>query len=137
MTSYIADTALTTNSWVRCFPKNRSRSSWRLRLSDLTTGTVLVCDTNQQTHCDDGPRQKMTTGKTVDLRPPASNEAKAEVRVSRAATRRKSKLRLGREIQACLGQQLRATYDAVVTQRVPLRIAELIHRLSDHDDGVA
>jgi hypothetical protein len=37
--------------------------------------------------------------------------------------------KLGREVQARLGQQLRAMYDDVVSQGVPDRFTELLNRL--------
>jgi hypothetical protein len=37
--------------------------------------------------------------------------------------------KLGREVQARLGQQLRAMYDEVVSQGVPYRFSELLNRL--------
>jgi len=37
--------------------------------------------------------------------------------------------KLGRDVQARLGQQLRAMYDEVVNQGVPERFNELINRL--------
>jgi len=50
-----------------------------------------------------------------------------------AATRRKrlqaKPAKLGRDVQARLGQQLRAMYDEVVNQGVPDRFSELIDRL--------
>ena len=50
-----------------------------------------------------------------------------------AATRSKKPdskpAKLGREVQARLGQQLRAMYDDVVNQGVPDRFAELIKRI--------
>ncbi len=83
----------------------------------------------------------MTTGKTVNLQPPAPDEDKAEARdndnMSRPATHRKSEVRLGREVQARIGQQLRAMYDDVVSQGVPRHITDLVRRLTDQDDGVA
>ena len=81
----------------------------------------------------------MTTSKTVNLQPPAPSEDKAEVRndMGRPATPRKSEVRLGREVQARIGQQLRAMYDDVVSQGVPPHIADLVRRLSDQDDGAA
>jgi hypothetical protein len=57
--------------------------------------------------------------------------------MGRPATQRKSEVRLGREVQARIGQQLRAMYDDVVSQGVPQNIADLVRRLSDQDDGVA
>ncbi len=50
-----------------------------------------------------------------------------------AATRNKKTdakpAKLGREVQARLGQQLRAMYDDVVSQGVPDRFADLIKRI--------
>ena len=50
-----------------------------------------------------------------------------------AATRNKKlnakPAKLGREVQARLGQQLRAMYDDVVNQGVPDRFNDLINRL--------
>lgn len=40
--------------------------------------------------------------------------------------------KLGRDVQARLGQQLRAMYDDVVNQGVPDRFAELLNRLDDN-----
>ena len=40
--------------------------------------------------------------------------------------------KLSREVQSRLGQQLRAMYDEVVTQGVPVRFAELLDRLDDN-----
>ena len=42
--------------------------------------------------------------------------------------------KLGRDIQAKIGQQLRALYDDVVSQGVPDRFADLLNRL-DKPDG--
>jgi hypothetical protein len=41
--------------------------------------------------------------------------------------------RLGREVQARIGQQLRAMYDDVVNQGVPEQINDLIRRLGEQD----
>lgn len=55
-----------------------------------------------------------------------------------AATRSKKidakPAKLGREVQARLGQQLRAMYDDVVNQGVPDRFAELINRIDGNKD---
>lgn len=40
--------------------------------------------------------------------------------------------KLSREVQARLGQQLRAMYDDVVNQGVPDRFADLVNRLNDN-----
>jgi hypothetical protein len=80
----------------------------------------------------------MKTGKTVNLQPPASSADKADPdAMGKAATQRRSEVRLGREVQARIGQQLRAMYDDVVSQGVPPHIDDLVRRLSEHDDGVA
>jgi hypothetical protein len=81
----------------------------------------------------------MSTSKTVNLQPPAPSEDKAETRddMGKPATQRRSEVRLGREVQARIGQQLRAMYDDVVSQGVPPHIADLVSRLSEQDDGAA
>jgi len=54
-----------------------------------------------------------------------------------AATRSKKPnakpAKLGRDVQARLGQQLRAMYDDVVNQGVPDRFSELINRLESDE----
>ena len=45
----------------------------------------------------------------------------------------KPEARLGREVQARIGQQLRAIYNDVVNQGVPSHLADLVRRLSDQD----
>lgn len=52
-----------------------------------------------------------------------------------AATRKKDTAKpgkLGRDVQARLGQQLRAMYDDVVNQGVPDRFADLLNRLENN-----
>jgi hypothetical protein len=81
----------------------------------------------------------MTTSKTVNPQPPAPDESTAEARddMGRPATQRKSEVRLGREVQARIGQELRAMYDDVVSQGVPQHIQNLVRRLTDQNDGGA
>lgn len=81
----------------------------------------------------------MKTGKTVNIQSPAPNADSPEARdaMSRPATHRRTEVRLGREVQARIGQQLRALYDDVVKEGVPQHIGDLIRRLSEQDDGVA
>jgi hypothetical protein len=67
----------------------------------------------------------------------AEDNAKAPDDMTRATGQRKSEVRLGREVQARIGQQLRALYDDVVNEGVPTHIADLVHRLSGQDDGAA
>jgi hypothetical protein len=57
-----------------------------------------------------------------------------------AATTRNKKpsekpAKLSREVQARLGQQLRAMYDDVVNQGVPDRFTDLINRIKPGDKG--
>ena len=77
--------------------------------------------------------------KTTLNREAAQGEDQTKVQddMSRATGQRKSEVRLGREVQARIGQQLRALYDDVVNEGVPSHIAELVHRLSSQDDGAA
>jgi hypothetical protein len=50
-----------------------------------------------------------------------------------ATTRsKKAPVKLSRDIQARLGQQLRAMYDDVVEQGVPERFTELLNRLDEN-----
>jgi hypothetical protein len=50
----------------------------------------------------------------------------------------KSTARLGSDVKARIGQQLRAMYSDVVNQGVPDRFSEILHRLDQaqaHDEG--
>lgn len=47
--------------------------------------------------------------------------------------KRKSEAGLGREVQARIGQQLRAMYDHLVGQGKSKQIADLVHRLTSND----
>jgi hypothetical protein len=53
--------------------------------------------------------------------------------MDRSPTPHRTEARLGREVQARIGQQLRAMYDDVVNQGVPQHIDDLIRRLSEQD----
>ena len=46
-------------------------------------------------------------------------------------TQRKSRGRLGRDVQSKIGQQLRAMYDDVVNAGVPDRFSELLRQLDE------
>ena len=55
--------------------------------------------------------------------------------IEAAAARKKlsaKPAKLGRDVQARLGQQLRAMYDDVVNQGVPDRFSELLNRLESN-----
>jgi RNA polymerase-interacting CarD/CdnL/TRCF family regulator len=79
----------------------------------------------------------MKTIKPVNIQQPAPEADKAEIRdaMERQVTQKKSEVRLGREVQARIGQQLRSMYDEVVKEGVPQHISDLVSRLSDQDDG--
>jgi Anti-sigma factor NepR len=48
-------------------------------------------------------------------------------------TAKKPEARLGREVQARIGQQLRSMYNDVVSQGVPQHLSDLVRRLSDQE----
>jgi len=68
-------------------------------------------------------------GRTMnDERKPVGQQKPMEA----AATRKKvnpKPAKLGRDVQARLGQQLRAMYDEVVSQGVPDRFTDLLNRI--------
>ena len=45
----------------------------------------------------------------------------------------KPAVRLGREAQARIGEQLRSMYNSFINQDVPQHLVDLVHRLSDED----
>lgn len=67
------------------------------------------------------------------LEPDAEKPENQEPMASPATTPHKPEARLGREVQARIGQQLRAMYNDVVNQGVPPHLADLVRRLSDQD----
>ena len=80
----------------------------------------------------------MKAGKTADVQPPVPDaDAEGRDAMGRPVSHRKTEMRLGREVQAQIGQQLRAMYDAVVKEGVPQHINDLVRRLSEQDDGGA
>ena len=74
-------------------------------------------------HCDDEQsRQSRGTRTANGLRGRTNQEKRCE------------NSKLGREVQARLGQQLRAIYDDVVNQGVPDRFADLLKQLDNKDN---
>ena len=61
-------------------------------------------------------------------------EAELPMEETASSARKKPSAELGRDIQAKLGQQLRAVYDDVVKQGVPVRFIELLNQLDTGDD---
>jgi hypothetical protein len=65
---------------------------------------------------------------------PGSDPLQARDSMGRPVTTpHKPEARLGREVQARIGQQLRAMYDEVVNEGVPEHITDLVRRLSEQD----
>jgi Anti-sigma factor NepR len=64
---------------------------------------------------------------------PASDKPENSMGTSVTTSPTKPAARLGREVQAKIGQQLRALYDDVVNQGVPDHIADLVRRFTDRD----
>jgi hypothetical protein len=62
-----------------------------------------------------------------DERKPVGQQKPMQTAADKKADSKPGKL--GREVQARLGQQLRAMYDDVVSQGVPDRFADLLNRL--------
>jgi hypothetical protein len=62
-----------------------------------------------------------------DERKPVGQQKPMQTTASKKSDSKPGKL--GREVQARLGQQLRAMYDDVVSQGVPDRFADLLNRL--------
>ncbi len=81
----------------------------------------------------------MSTGKAANAESATPQADTPETRdgMNKPVTHRRSEVRLGREAQARIGQQLRSMYDDVVKEGVPQHIAELVRRLSEQDDGAA
>jgi hypothetical protein len=65
-------------------------------------------------------------------KPPADRAENPEM-TGRPASAQKPEVRLGREVQARIGQQLRALYDDYVNQGVPQNITDLVRRLSEQE----
>ncbi len=67
----------------------------------------------------------------MNVRKPVGQQNPMEAAENRKRTGAKP-ARLGRDVQARLGQQLRAMYDEVVNQGVPDRFTELLNRLENN-----
>jgi Anti-sigma factor NepR len=68
-----------------------------------------------------------------DMGKTASDKPQTQDAMGTQANVTKPHARLGREVQAKIGQQLRAMYDDVVNQGVPSHIVDLVRRLSEQD----
>lgn len=80
---------------------------------------------------DDAMKHRRTNLEPVE---PVTEKPETDDPMNRPATsHHKPEARLGREVQARIGQQLRAMYNDVVNQGVPQHLADLVRRLSDQD----
>ena len=68
-------------------------------------------------------------GWPMNERKPVGQQNQMEAAATRNKKSNSKPAKLGRDVQARLGQQLRAMYDDVVNQGVPDRFSELINRL--------
>jgi hypothetical protein len=64
---------------------------------------------------------------------PQADRAENPEMTARPSNAQKPEVRLGREVQARIGQQLRALYDDYVNQGVPENITDLVRRLSEQE----
>src|SRR5262249_6964037 len=75
------------------------------------------------------PKGLGSWGGTMNERKPVGQQNPMETAAARNKKLNAKPAKLGRDVQARLGQQLRAMYDEVVNQGVPERFNELINRL--------
>jgi len=76
---------------------------------------------------DDAMKPRKTNLEAVTDKPESQDP------MARPATTSHKEARLGREVQARIGQQLRAMYNDFVNQGVPPHLSDLVRRLSDQD----
>lgn len=79
-----------------------------------------------------GKNDEMKSHKT-NLEPSQPDSDKPEPESVVGKTQHKPEVRLGREAQARIGQQLRDLYQKTVQEGVPPHLADLVHRLSDQE----
>jgi anti-sigma factor NepR-like protein len=80
---------------------------------------------------DDDMKQRRTNLEPVE--PVAEKPETQDPMAKPVTSTHKPEARLGREVQARIGQQLRAMYNDVVNQGIPDHIADLVRRLGDQD----
>jgi hypothetical protein len=64
---------------------------------------------------------------------PVAEKPETNDPIATSSAPHKHEARLGREVQARIGQQLRSMYNDVVNQGVPQHLADLVRRLSDQE----
>jgi len=78
-------------------------------------------------------KNRRTNLEPVEPDKPETDRPEALNSMGRPVTSQKPEVRLGREVQARIGQQLRAMYDDFVNQGVPQHINDLVRRLSEKE----
>ena len=82
----------------------------------------------------EGGKDDAMKHRKTNLEPVADNlEIQDPMARTATTTTSHKEARLGREVQARIGQQLRAMYNDFVNQGVPPHLTELVRRLSDQD----
>ena len=79
---------------------------------------------------DDDMKHRKTNLEPLE---PVAEKPESQDPMGRTTTSQKPEARLGREVQARIGQQLRAMYNDVVSQGVPDHLADLVRRLSEQE----
>jgi hypothetical protein len=80
---------------------------------------------------DDVMKNRKTNLETLE---PVEDKPENQDAMARPApSPHKPEARLGREVQARIGQQLRALYNDVVNEGVPSHLVDLVRRLSDEN----
>ena len=82
---------------------------------------------------NDEMKRRGTNLEPAEQDKPDSDQPMSQDTMGRPATSHRPEARLGREVQARIGQQLRSMYDELVNEGVPQHIADLVRRLSEHD----
>jgi Anti-sigma factor NepR len=80
-----------------------------------------------------GKNDEMKSRRRTNLEPLEPESDKPESQDFMAKRGHKPEVRLGREAQARIGEQLRAMYNSFVNQGVPEHLVDLVRRLSEQD----
>jgi len=78
-------------------------------------------------------KNRKTNVEPVEPEKPEADRPASTDPMERPVTGQKPEVRLGREVQARIGQQLRAMYDDFVNQGVPQHINDLVRRLGEQE----
>ncbi len=94
----------------------------------------MELDEKELWRCGPGPKTRAGIwGEKMNERKPLGPKPMESAATSRGKKADAKPAKLSREVQARLGQQLRAMYDDVVNQGVPDRFTELLNRINDNE----